>query len=274
MRKLPWLILVSAILAYYPDAMGQESVRAAPHHAANVSYLPTPGIDLTRLLPPPPAPGSPEEKRDIAAVLAAQEARTAARTELAVADGSINLSRFAGVLGPKFKIESLPNTSRFFSNVMRSSGRAMTLTKDCWVRARPFEMNKAIQPPASLKSDLRLATNTRRFDVPLEPGSPCIATVNQPPEYVYSYPSGHATWGTMTAILLAEMVPEKRAELYARGWEFGESRVIGGVHFPTDVEAGRIQATVLIGLMMLNAQFKADLREARNELREALGLIP
>jgi acid phosphatase (class A) len=70
------------------------------------------------------------------------------------------------------------------------------------------------------------------------------------------------------------MVPEKRAELFARGWEFGQNRVVGGVHYPTDVEAGRIDATVLVYAMMQNPQYKSDFAAAKTELRTALGLAP
>ena len=76
----------------------------------------------------------------------------------------------------------------------------------------------------------------------------------------------------MTAILLANMVPEKRSELFARGWDYGQSRVVGGVHFPTDVESGRIEATAMVALMMQNADFRTDFAVAKAELRKALGL--
>src|SRR5256885_2383334 len=73
-------------------------------------------------------------------------------------------------------------------------------------------------------------------------------------------------------ILGPNLVPEKRRELFARGWDYGESRVVGGVHFPTDVESGRILATAMVALMMQNAEFRADLAAARVELRRSLGL--
>ena len=77
--------------------------------------------------------------------------------------------------------------------------------------------------------------------------------------------------GTISAILLAEMVPERRDALFARGWAYGEARVISGVHFPSDVEAGRILGTTLVGLMETDARFRADLEASRNELRDVLG---
>jgi acid phosphatase (class A) len=75
----------------------------------------------------------------------------------------------------------------------------------------------------------------------------------------------------MMAILLADMVPERRAALFACGWEYGDARVISGVHFPSDVEAGRVLGTLLIGMMHQESRFRADLHAARRELRAVLG---
>jgi acid phosphatase (class A) len=59
--------------------------------------------------------------------------------------------------------------------------------------------------------------------------------------------------------------------LFARGWEYGEARVIGGVHFPSDVEAGRILGTLVVEEMQRDPEFRADFTAARRELRHALG---
>jgi acid phosphatase (class A) len=71
--------------------------------------------------------------------------------------------------------------------------------------------------------------------------------------------------------VLAEMLPERRAALFAFGWEYGDARVVSGVHFPSDVEAGRILGTMLVELMSRDARFRNDLRTARRELRRVLG---
>ena len=68
------------------------------------------------------------------------------------------------------------------------------------------------------------------------------------------------------------MVPEKRAAIFARAAEYGENRVILGVHFPSDIEAGRMNATAMIAVMMQNPDFKTDLAAARAEVRGVLGL--
>ena len=87
-----------------------------------------------------------------------------------------------------------------------------------------------------------------------------------------SYPSGSSTVGYLTAIILADMVPEKAAALYARGRELGDDRVILGVHFPSDIEAGRLAATGLAAALMLDLAFLKEFTAAKAELRQALAL--
>ena len=65
----------------------------------------------------------------------------------------------------------------------------------------------------------------------------------------WHYPSGHANAGYTIAIVLAQMVPEKRAEIFARAQAFALNRVIGGVHFRSDIEAGRLSGTLIAAAM-------------------------
>jgi acid phosphatase (class A) len=67
------------------------------------------------------------------------------------------------------------------------------------------------------------------------------------------------------------MVPEKSAELFARGVKFGENRAIGGVHYESDVAAGRISAAVIANAMFHNQTFMEDFKKAKAELRAYLG---
>ncbi|TAJ94069.1 MAG: phosphatase PAP2 family protein [Gammaproteobacteria bacterium] len=269
------VILSIAACASAPQKTAQQPPAAATAPAAP-SYLARDAIDLTRLLPPPPAVGSEADQRELAAVLAAQESRSPERAELALADQAINLTQFAKALGIEITPDKLPITAQFFMNVSRATGFHIMATKECWHTLRPFERDPRITPPGNMREALAVR--------PPPPGAPAMPEPPAPPadspcdkaavpaKYNYSYPSGHATWGAMTGILLAAMVPEKHEALFARGWEFGESRFIGGVHFPIDVASGRVQATVLVALMMQNDQFQTDLAAARKELRGALGL--
>src|SRR6266567_2231256 len=235
-------------------------------------YLAPGAFDAVNLLPPPPEPNSTEQKRDVERVLQTQKTSTPERMRLAQADARVDLSRFADVLGPNFMPDKMPVVAAFFRKVARDTGPVVGMAKDCWERPRPFVVNAQIHPPGQMQQATAIAPGTvAQNTAPHGPGSPCLPA-GPTPAFSYSYPSGHSTFGAVTGILLANMVPEKRRELFARAWDYGESRVVGGVHFPTDVESGRIEATAMVALMMQNAEFRADLAAARVELRRSLGL--
>ena len=54
----------------------------------------------------------------------------------------------------------------------------------------------------------------------------------------FSYPSGHATQGWAYALIMSALVPEKATAILTRGRAYGESRIVCGVHWPSDVAAG------------------------------------
>lgn len=80
-----------------------------------------------------------------------------------------------------------------------------------------------------------------------------------------SYPSGHSFRGMMTALLLAEIHPEHAAELINRGEEFGESRVICGFHWESDIVAGRLVALKVADALRANPDFKAEIEKIRHD---------
>jgi acid phosphatase (class A) len=83
------------------------------------------------------------------------------------------------------------------------------------------------------------------------------------------YPSGHSTRGTVWAELLAEMYPEQRAALLARGREIGYHRMIEGVHFPSDVYAGRVVGHAVARQLLANVTFRAEMDQVKAEMDEA-----
>lgn len=229
-------------------------------------------IDVTRLLAPPPADEA-ARARDLAAVRAAEQSRTALQAEHAEASSTVDVFLFAAVLGPRFTPAQVPRTADFFSRVYQSALPYLQAGKQCWSRERPFVVDPTLAPLERSLASTRLRSAPAPAEVPHPPAdSPCPAPVAAP--YSPSYPSGHATVGAMMSILLAQMVPERHQELFELGWEFGEDRVISGVHFPSDVEAGRILGTTLVAALQQDARFRADFAAARRELRAALGHAP
>ena len=56
-----------------------------------------------------------------------------------------------------------------------------------------------------------------------------------------SWPSGHTSLGWTTALLLIDINPAATDGIMARAYEHGQSRVIAGYHWQTDVDAANAQ---------------------------------
>jgi acid phosphatase (class A) len=85
-----------------------------------------------------------------------------------------------------------------------------------------------------------------------------------------SYPSGHAALGWAWALVLAELIPDRADAILERGRDFGWSRVVCGVHYPSDVEAGRIVGAGAIARLHGDAFFRTQMDAARAELASIL----
>jgi len=242
--------------------------------AADAAYSLAAGFDATHVLAPPPADAA-SQARDLQAVRLAERTRTREQADEAEATSAVDVFLFATVLGPRFTAQQLPVSNAFFGRVYKSALPYLQATKDCWHRERPFEVDATLSPLSRsfASTRLRSAPAPVRAASPPPGDSPCSAPAANP-TYSPSYPSGHAMVGAMMAIILADMVPERRTALFERGWDLGEARVISGVHFPSDVAAGRTLAAVVVALMQQDRRYSADLAAATRELRSVLGLPP
>ncbi|TGU96587.1 phosphatase PAP2 family protein [Mesorhizobium sp. M00.F.Ca.ET.151.01.1.1] len=198
-------------------------------------------VDLTMILPPPPANDSAETKAELGEVLTMQVTRTPEMEARAIADAEENVWRFADVMGPDFNKDKLPKFSAFFDRVVETEGAVVDPAKDVWKRPRPHQLSDLVKPVVKLSSS-------------------------------GSWPSGHATVGTLMGIILSDMVPEKRAQIMARAAEFAHNRIVGGIHYPSDVEMGKISGSVIAAVLLNREDFKAEYEVARAELRSDLGM--
>ena len=83
---------------------------------------------------------------------------------------------------------------------------------------------------------------------------------------ISSYPSGQAQLGWIFAKILATIDYKSEKELLKRGWEYGESRVIIGYHWMSDVINSRQIADAFLTELYKQENFKIALIEARKEL--------
>ena len=87
-----------------------------------------------------------------------------------------------------------------------------------------------------------------------------------------SYPSGHTILGWSSALLLSEINPDRADTILARGYMYGDSRLIVGAHWQSDVNAGRLAASAAYARLHTSERFLEQMRLARLEFRCKTGL--
>ena len=86
-----------------------------------------------------------------------------------------------------------------------------------------------------------------------------------------SWSSGHTALGWTTALLLIDINPAATDGIMARAYEHGQSRVIAGYHWQTDVDAARLAASLLYIKLQGNERFQQQMAKARQEFKEKTG---
>ena len=195
-------------------------------------------INFKSLLPNPPAVGSPDALKEIDLMLQKQAARTPEEVARIKQEQHLNVWLFKNALGPWFTEKNLPLTTKLLHNVDMNQRPVVDAAKSYWNRPRPPLQDKRIHPPIGL-----------------------------PPNG--SYPSGHSTFDDLNALVLAQLVPDLKAAIMARGQQIGDDRVIAGVYFPSDVNAGRTLAYDLLAKLVACPAFQADFAHAKAEIAAA-----
>ena len=86
-----------------------------------------------------------------------------------------------------------------------------------------------------------------------------------------SYPSGHTIRAWACALLMAQIDPESAEAVFARAWQSGESRVISGCHWQSDVDASRPVAGIGFSRLQSSEEFQKDMAAAKKELLRLKG---
>jgi acid phosphatase (class A) len=194
-------------------------------------------IDPSRLLPPPPAAGSPDTLAEIAELHAIAARSTPEMLAAAARDANDQTPDiFNAVLG--FDVTALPATKKLLLEVVAEDRAELGAAKEFFHRARPYAADPTI-----------------KTCVPVPP-----VGGND------SYPSGHTTLGFSLGEVLAALLPDKSQIILARAQEYGHNRLVCGFHFPSDTVGGQMLGTVIALRLMDNPTFKADFDGAEAEL--------
>jgi membrane-associated phospholipid phosphatase len=206
----------------------------------HVGYLGTHVPDLVAILPPPPAPASPQAAADDAFFLNTRALAGTPRWTVAIADiQTSGYGRFACATGMDLRPGMVPALDRLTAR-MAMDALVMGLAKKRFApRPRPFKAH---------------------------PGAPVCDHVTSDLDTTYDYPSGHATRGYATALVLAELMPDRADALLARGRDYAESRAICGAHTQGAVRAGMLAGAALVAAERGDPGFRNDLQAARVQL--------
>jgi len=236
------VLLVGAAPAH--RAVHHDSM-AAPAPLKLSGYLSANDIDGETVIGPPPAPDSPRGQADRTIYLDTRSLAGTARWAQATKDNDLwtggALERYACALGRPITASTLPRTYHLLQRIELDARTVGTPPKQHFNRTRPLIGNDR---PVCIKREDWMSTNA-------------------------SYPSGHAMAGWAWGLVLGELAPAKASGLMEAGREIGDSRVICGVHYQSDVEAGRLLGAAMVSREHATPAFRTDFAAAKAELAKA-----
>lgn len=226
-----------------PVAMVPAANRMPPGYLAG-----KPPVDILKLLPAPPAPGSAQDIADRSAYMASAFGIGGADWQAAIAQLNPTNPEFMGALscaiGTKLSLEATPATMAMVARAGVDMVAPMSVAKDHYARPRPFstDKGKACDPISADGVGARLG---------------------------YAYPSGHSGIGWLWALILSDAAPARATALRGFGQATGDLRIACRVHWLSDVASGRILATSVYQRIAAEPEYQADLVRARAELAKA-----
>ncbi|MHA7966329.1 S-layer homology domain-containing protein [Paenibacillus sp. CAU 1782] len=88
-----------------------------------------------------------------------------------------------------------------------------------------------------------------------------------------AFPSGHTSAGYLSSFGFAIATPERFSEFLTRAAQYGENRIVTGMHSPFDVIGGRIQATAMVAYALNQPENREILENAYQNTGEVFGAL-
>ena len=239
-KKNLWMLIVILLFCGI-TAQAQKDVKDEMKPYLSMRKLP----DMIKWLPAPPDTTSEEFVHDIMRYMWGKKQRlNPERAAIAIRDAVWNidstLAEYFVPFGLELSFEKTPELYTFMVRSIKTCDQMGTRAKWFYKRKRPFmRMNEHML--------------TRNEEEGL---------INNG-----SYPSGHTIRGWSAALLLAELNPAAADTILARGMMYGDSRVIVGAHWQSDVDAGRLAGSVAVLTLHTCPEFMEELEKARAEFQ-------
>ena len=224
--SLPFLLLSVCIIA------------GEPHPYFTSPEMP----NALHYLPAPPQSNEMRFAYDTAQYNWGKSVRNTPRGKKARLDAEFSIARIAAIFSPVMGVEisekNTPQIWKLLTDATKTADFACDSAKITYMRPRPFMV----------------------FNEPtLVPNDEASLRLNG------SYPSGHTTLGWTSALILCEINPAAEDAILKEGFEYGQSRVIAGFHWQSDVDAARLVASAAFARLHTSKAYLKQLRKAQKE---------
>lgn len=229
------ILFASSALAAVPQ--GKDATSNSERYYSTIAEA----FDSADILPPPPAFDSILFLHDKAMYEQGLTQRDTERAKMAVLDADLSKipESLSEAFGYTISAQNTPELFALIGHLNAALGSPTTrATKQKYQRVRPYVLFNA--GTCYPKDEERLRTSG-------------------------SYPSGHTTRGWGVALVLAEINPQRKDKILQRGFEMGQSRVICGYHWQSDVDAGRLAGSASVAALHANPAFIVQLQKAKDE---------
>lgn len=240
--KFTLLIIISAVLSL--NTFAQDTKIRDRRTKPDLYFLEKSDVaNSLELLPPPPEPTDILFLYDKARYEWGKMIRSTPRGEQARQDAFLGGMGISDALSESFGLQinpkETPQLYKLLTNMIEDAGDLATRdAKEHYMRVRPFSFFE--EPTCTPEHEEGLSTNG-------------------------SYPSGHTSIGWATALVLCEINPDRQNEILKRGFEIGQSRVICGYHYQSDVDAARMVASAVVARLHADDGFMKQLTKAKAE---------
>ncbi len=218
------------------------AVVTSPVSASDPYFCTTEMPNALRYLPGPPARSDMRFAYDSAQYQWGKRMRPTARGEKARKDAEFSIHRMAAIFSPVMGIEispaNTPQLWKLLTDATATTGEACDSAKITYMRPRPYMVYN--EPTLVPEDEEELRHNG-------------------------SYPSGHTTLGWSTALILCEINPAKQDAILKEGFEYGQSRVIAGFHWQSDVDAARVVTSAAFARLHTSQAYLKQLKKAQKE---------
>lgn len=237
MKKKSMLLLFATMMLLSNNTFAQQ-----PELYFNAEEVP----NAVYWLPAPPEPGSTQFMYDISQYYWGKQQRLdTLRAQKAIREAVYEIADMVALFGIAFGHEISEQKTPAIYKVMNRGVLTIRLSatkpKATYMRTRPYVFFN--EPTLVPEEEESLRTNG-------------------------SYPSGHTVRGWGMALLLCEINPAAQDALLKLAYEWGQSRVIAGFHWQSDVDASRMLAAACYARLHTSEDFQDDMAAAKKEFKK------